>query len=266
MPGITEDPGSWNLYSYVQGDPINYADPEGLTKCGDIPIIGGVFKGQTLSQAMSGKSDASLLAQLIYHEGGAITNAHLNNYVGYWEDLAGIGTAVLNQRDADNAILKVYQRGRAVCPLGQSLNRSIFQILTTTALASDNRGQLFDVSGNMRQPERSQIDNILNGDMYAGVPLVNNGNLIGSYCQGIMSSIGAASQLIGGEIDRLAPDGNIILFWNKASPDDAKYFPGNKGYTGYKDGRAGGHTFWGLPSVSPPPRLRPMPPRGGRPM
>jgi RHS repeat-associated protein len=28
--GGVEDPGSWNRYSYVQGDPVNYYDPEGL--------------------------------------------------------------------------------------------------------------------------------------------------------------------------------------------------------------------------------------------
>jgi RHS repeat-associated protein len=27
------DPGSWNKYAYVQGDPINYIDPNGLQRC-----------------------------------------------------------------------------------------------------------------------------------------------------------------------------------------------------------------------------------------
>ena len=27
------DPGSWNRYTYVQGDPINFNDPRGLTRC-----------------------------------------------------------------------------------------------------------------------------------------------------------------------------------------------------------------------------------------
>lgn len=31
--GGTANPGSWNRYSYVEGDPVNFMDPEGLYKC-----------------------------------------------------------------------------------------------------------------------------------------------------------------------------------------------------------------------------------------
>jgi hypothetical protein len=30
-----EDPGSWNRYAYVQGDPVNYGDPNGLARLDD---------------------------------------------------------------------------------------------------------------------------------------------------------------------------------------------------------------------------------------
>ena len=42
-----DDPGSWNRYAYVQGDPVNYLDPHGLFGCkpevcqSDPPIGGG---------------------------------------------------------------------------------------------------------------------------------------------------------------------------------------------------------------------------------
>ena len=38
----TSNPVSWNHFSYVQGDPINYTDPDGLDVCIDIPGIGRV--------------------------------------------------------------------------------------------------------------------------------------------------------------------------------------------------------------------------------
>ncbi|MEP7362058.1 MAG: RHS repeat-associated core domain-containing protein [Acidobacteriota bacterium] len=37
MPDKYEDPNAWNLYTYVQGDPINYYDPDGLD-VKDIPL------------------------------------------------------------------------------------------------------------------------------------------------------------------------------------------------------------------------------------
>ncbi len=32
--GGPSDPGSWNRYAYVEGDPVNFNDPEGLVSCG----------------------------------------------------------------------------------------------------------------------------------------------------------------------------------------------------------------------------------------
>jgi RHS repeat-associated protein len=33
--GGVADPGSWNRYAYVEGDPVNYSDPAGLETCGN---------------------------------------------------------------------------------------------------------------------------------------------------------------------------------------------------------------------------------------
>jgi hypothetical protein len=41
MPGDVANPGSWNLYGYVEGDPVNFRDPTGLNMAMDMPEGGG---------------------------------------------------------------------------------------------------------------------------------------------------------------------------------------------------------------------------------
>jgi RHS repeat-associated protein len=255
-PSDPKEPDSWNLYSYTQGDPVNFVDPNGLSACGDIPIDGGVFNGQTLSQVMQGKTGYDLMAQLVYNEAGAITNADIaSNFTGYVQELDGIGTAILNEWDVDDGRITVIgSNGQPVCPLGSCAHRTLFQILTATSFASDSSGNLFDANGNIRQSSRSRIDGVLNGSDQAGVPVWDNGVQIGSNCEGIVAAVAATSNLITGATPRYSPNGLTILFWNMASPDSTSTFPGSQGYTGVKDNRPGGHTFWGLPAG---PKRRP---------
>jgi RHS repeat-associated protein len=135
------NPGSWNAYAYANGDPINFNDPDGLQACGNIPVLGGEFQGQTVSQVMTGTTGEDLLAQVMWHEGGTIYQSDLTSnasVAAYGQDLTAIGTAVLNQWDVDDGRLKVYQNGRAVCPLGHCLDRTLQQIII--AIATDNNG------------------------------------------------------------------------------------------------------------------------------
>ena len=109
------NPGSWNAYAYTNGDPINGNDPTGLQTCGQTPIVGGAFNGQTVSQVFTGTSGNDLLAQEIWHEGGTIYSSDLTSQAStsaYAQDLAAIGTAILNQWDVDDGRLKVYQNGQ----------------------------------------------------------------------------------------------------------------------------------------------------------
>jgi hypothetical protein len=63
------DSASWNMYGYVDGDPINFTDPEGLVTCGDLPVDGG----GTLSTYVNARSDAGRLTRFVWAEGGTLS-------------------------------------------------------------------------------------------------------------------------------------------------------------------------------------------------
>jgi RHS repeat-associated protein len=255
------DPGSWNAYAYVNGDPINLSDPNGLETCGQTAITRGVFAGQTVSDVMTGTSGNDLLAQIIWHEGGVLNSSDLASptaIAAYEQDLAATGSAVLNQWDVDNGRLNVIQNGRPVCPLGQCLNRSLQQIIIAIATytnASGNLVSVFDSSGHLIDGQASALTGVLNTEITTGPQVVDQtGILINQGCEGVLSSLVNASNLIGGS-PRVSPNGLTLLFWNQAPASSTTTFPGSAGYTGWRDARANGETFWGLPStVRKPPR------------
>jgi RHS repeat-associated protein len=68
-PGDTSSPSSWNYYGYVEGDPINLNDPEGLD-CASTPFyFNGKYQG-TVGSIMGKDSDVSILATAMYTESG----------------------------------------------------------------------------------------------------------------------------------------------------------------------------------------------------
>ena len=73
------DPGSWNMYGYVGGDPINFNDPEGLIRCADAPRF---ETGQTFGSLINANDDAGLLARVVWAESdnGAYNGLQTQNY------------------------------------------------------------------------------------------------------------------------------------------------------------------------------------------
>ena len=63
-------PQSFNRYSYVDNDPVNFTDPEGLIKCGDLPVSGGGTVGSRVNE----NSDTGKLIRLVWHEGGPLSD------------------------------------------------------------------------------------------------------------------------------------------------------------------------------------------------
>ena len=64
-----ENPTSWNMYAYVNGDPVNFSDPEGLD-CASTPYYyNGKYQG-TVGSIIGADSDISTLATAMYTESG----------------------------------------------------------------------------------------------------------------------------------------------------------------------------------------------------
>ena len=64
-----ENPTSWNMYAYVNGDPVNFSDPEGLD-CSSTPYYyNGKYQG-TVGSIIGADSDISTLATAMYTESG----------------------------------------------------------------------------------------------------------------------------------------------------------------------------------------------------
>jgi RHS repeat-associated protein len=68
-----KNPLSWNAYSYVNGDPINFNDPTGLATTPTCGSSGFYFNGKyegTIAQIMAGTSNEAILAGAMYTESG----------------------------------------------------------------------------------------------------------------------------------------------------------------------------------------------------
>ena len=83
------DPASWNMYSYTEGDPINYYDPTGLaTTCGDSIWT---QTGQTLNSIVQSGSNLALVAETIFTESAQSTTT-----LGS-EEMGAIGAVIMNR-------------------------------------------------------------------------------------------------------------------------------------------------------------------------
>ncbi len=64
-----QNPTSWNMYAYVNGDPVNFNDPTGLDCASTAYYFNGVYQG-TIGDIIGAQSDVSILATAMYTESG----------------------------------------------------------------------------------------------------------------------------------------------------------------------------------------------------
>ena len=280
-------PQSLNRYAYVSNDPINFSDPEGLRKCGEI----GVDVGGTLSQHVNVENDRGKLMRYVWEEAGnlqqhsgdtdslrlsqlLIAQAMMNRH-----DLANGRVAVIgkdgvlywgNGEDGNPNIRPVTQLG--VGGVGTTMSQAI-------VLADANVGAV-DANGQLNQAFRNQLNSTLGrdeGDVTRSGP--------GRYA---VAAAGGGTLYVSGECYRVisAMQGTNDIYYRLQTLNTADFFvtnwKGNGGVTNPDDkrlfelGRIGPNKFWGFqifayvqyPYPTSPPRT-PAPPRapinrGGR--
>ncbi len=96
------NPGSWNSYAYVLGDPVNLNDPSGLVKCGDLEVVGG----RSLRDYVNARGDAGKLTRFVWAEGGTLT-ASGGSQAALALSMAYIAQAIENRLDVANGRVAV---------------------------------------------------------------------------------------------------------------------------------------------------------------
>jgi RHS repeat-associated protein len=101
----TEDPTSWNGYGYVNGDPVNFNDPEGL-KCDDVRLFGGagIPQGTTVAAFLSANSNLSVFTTTIFTE----TRIGWDSLALY--EKAAVASVIMNRWQFVNQYFDLYTR------------------------------------------------------------------------------------------------------------------------------------------------------------
>ena len=97
-------PQSLNLYSYVSNDPVNFTDPDGLVRCGDISVF---QTGRTVEQTLLDHTDTAKLARFVWHEGGTLL-ANGNNSNTFRLSQALVAQAIMNRVAVANGQVAVF--------------------------------------------------------------------------------------------------------------------------------------------------------------
>jgi RHS repeat-associated protein len=274
---LTADPigSGLNHYGYVDGDPVNFTDPTGLITCGD---IGSGFGTSTVRQFMTGRGDASLLADIMWHEGGPWGPNDNWNTVRY-EQLT-IGSAVSNLVAMARGDLVGYgDDGKAY---SYNKGNTVGQVVLNIGGDNEPTWGIFS-NGQLSGAALGRLNDALNvelGDIGAtSINDVIDANTIllrSPECANVLSAIWATTQIASG-VRTIMPGGGLPLFWNSALTNTSETKPSERGFNeelinlGQTPKKTNNYFFglWAYPFGPVPPAGRgadvgiPRPGRGG---
>ncbi|MBL8295561.1 MAG: RHS repeat-associated core domain-containing protein [Bryobacterales bacterium] len=241
-PGEVDNPLSMNLYSYVEGDPVTFSDPEGLKPCG---ALLDAQSGSTVRQIMTGTSELSHLAQLIWSEAGTFIGSDDKDL--FDAEQLRVGTAVMNRYDIANGRLKVYDKsGKEVIHHGFGVDGTSLDEITLQT-GGNNKGWGIWTNGSLKLGKRLFLEPYLDADHLQGAKvsspgLVEGGDEVGRTCYVVLNAIRTARAVMSGA--RNNPTNIILTHWNKA-------FDTPEGTNNFKIDilRPRGNTWYGYRSV-----------------
>jgi len=249
------DPASWNMYVYVNNDPVNSNDPDGL-KCSDVALEGwaGIPAGTGVGAFLSKNSDLSIFAQTVFTE----------SRIG-WDDTAAyekaaISGVIMNRWQFANAYYDLYTGrvgargsglGRTVPDWGKA-DGTIGSIVWAT-----KQFAVWDSPGNLTGDAQKRLNAALNSDETS------------DQCLSLLQSIGTVAGFWSARNDHtLYTDAKNIIFTSFGSGAGEA----NKSYYETTIGSFGSaNVFYGVnqnqvwphgapiprPPVARPPRPRP---------
>jgi RHS repeat-associated protein len=251
-----QNPTSWNIYAYVNGDPVNFNDPDGLD-CSTVQLQGwaGIPSGTTVGDFLSKNSDLSIFAETVFSEAR----------IGWDDDAAyekaAIAATIMNRWQIVNGYYDLYNR-----PVG---TRGAAQVRTVpdwgkadgtigSVVYAAGQFAVWDSPGNLESGSQDRLDKAL------GSKETSND------CISLLQSIGTVAGFWSARNDHTmyaSADGTIFTSFGLSSANQSYYetkigsFGSSNIFFGVSQSQIWPH---GVP-LPRPPIPRPRPPRPPRP-
>ena len=231
-----DDPGSWNSYAYAGNDPLNFNDPSGLLRCGDIPgANAGGLTGRTFQDILNTSTDYGLLATTIFVE-----SAGSASYSGA-QEMAAIGAVIINRYNIVNGFTQLMRSdgtAQAAPAAWGSADKTLASIII-----NPNQFQVWQgAGGTLTDAAQARLDDALNSDANS------------THCQGLETAYYAA-------LDDLTSKGKNVLLTDQRTGlaytgFNSFPYPQKYSWEQYIGPFGSANTFYGVPIPIP---VRPRP-------